>query len=113
MSRFPRRASRGDGLERRGNTHTTRRRQGFGTLALGVAYPAGRPSEDESVALVRLAAARGCTLFDAADCYCAGPGDEGYAERILGRALADAPPVVISTKGGCKRQGDGTKPASV
>ncbi|KAH8082128.1 oxidoreductase [Aureococcus anophagefferens] len=89
-------------------------RVGFGTLALGVLYPDGRPPEDAAVSIVRAALARGCTFFDTADCYCADGGDTHYAERLLARALgdADAGSVVVSTKGGNRRRGDGRESKS-
>ena len=89
-------------------------RVGFGTLALGVLYPDGRPPEDAAVAVVRAALAKGCTFFDTADCYCADGGDMHYAERLLARALgdADAGSVVVSTKGGNRRRGDGRESKS-
>ena len=87
---------------------------GFGTLALGVLYPDGRPSRGESVAMIRRALANGCTFFDTADVYCANEGELHYAERVLADALSDAPAgaCLVSTKGGCKRRGDGTESSS-
>jgi len=80
-----------------GRTGLTVSELSLGTVSLGIDYGIpvpgdfGRPSDDESIALIRHAVRRGITLIDTAPAY-------GDAERILGRALPAGSGVVIATK---------------
>jgi len=85
---------------------------GLGTLALGVCYPAERPARYVSLAIFRKAYANGIRFFDAADVYCRDQDDLHYAEKLLGDALRGLPEIVVSTKGGCRRRGDGSASTS-
>ena len=54
---------------------------GIGTLAWGVTYPRDeRPARDTLIRLVHEAMTRGVQMFDTADTYCKGAGDEHYVE---------------------------------
>ena len=68
---------------------------GFGNWTVTTGWW-GSYTEDEAIALHRAAFEAGITFFDTADAY-----GEGYAERVLGKALADVrDDVVIATKFG-------------
>jgi aryl-alcohol dehydrogenase-like predicted oxidoreductase len=68
---------------------------GFGNWTVTTGWW-GRYTEDEAVALHRAAYDAGITFFDTADAY-----GEGYAERVLGRALgAIRDDVILATKFG-------------
>jgi len=71
----------------------------------------GRPDEQRSVATVHAALEAGVTLFDTADAYHTGT-DVGHNETLIARAIAsyggDTSDVVIATKGGHLRPGDGS-----
>ena len=66
-----------------------------------------------AVATIRAALAGGCSFFDTADVYCSDHDELHYTERLLREALSTAPRrVVISTKGGCRRRGEGSESSS-
>jgi aryl-alcohol dehydrogenase-like predicted oxidoreductase len=71
----------------------------------------GRPDEQRSVATVHAALEAGVTLFDTADAYHMG-SDVGHNETLIAGAIAsyggDTTDVVIATKGGHLRPGDGS-----
>jgi len=66
----------------------------FGTWQLSPRFW-GEQSEDDAIAAMRLAFDKGINFFDTADAY----GD-GYAETVLGKAIADLPrdELIIATK---------------
>ena len=67
---------------------------GLGTMGLGGRYDRDQSRDNEHIALIRDAVALGVTLFDTAEVY----GD-GHGEELLGRAVAGVrDQVVISTK---------------
>jgi len=72
----------------------------------------GRPDESRSVATIHAALDAGITLIDTADAYHAGPGDAGHNESLIAGALAtyggDTSDVLVATKGGHVRPGDGS-----
>jgi aryl-alcohol dehydrogenase-like predicted oxidoreductase len=72
----------------------------------------GRPDEERSVATIHAALDAGITLFDTADAYHLYANDVGHNESLFARAVAsyggDASAVLIATKGGHLRPGDGT-----
>jgi aryl-alcohol dehydrogenase-like predicted oxidoreductase len=75
----------------------------------------GRPDRDRAKATIRAAITSGITLIDTADAYHAFADDRGHNEiliaevlRELGAAAAD---VVVATKGGKVRPGDGSWPS--
>src|SRR5919198_6616880 len=72
----------------------------------------GRPDEQRSIATVHAALDAGVTLIDTADAYHLTAHDLGHNETLIARALAtypgDTPEVLIATKGGHLRPGDGS-----
>lgn len=77
-------------------------RLAFGTWQLGGEW--GPTDEAQAIAAIRRAADKGVTLFDTAQGY-----GFGASEQLLAKALEDIPRdrVVIATKGGLRRTGDG------
>src|ERR1017187_9696341 len=72
----------------------------------------GRPDEDRSIRTIHAALDAGVTLIDTADAYHLKPGETGHNERLIAKALAsyggDASDVLVATKGGHVRPGDGS-----
>jgi aryl-alcohol dehydrogenase-like predicted oxidoreductase len=72
----------------------------------------GRPEEQRSIATIHAALDAGVTLIDTADAYHVNPGETGHNERLIARALAtyggDTSDVLVATKGGHIRPGDGS-----
>lgn len=72
----------------------------------------GRPDEKRSVATVHAALDAGVTLIDTADAYHWHAGEVGHNESLIARALAsyggDTSEVLVATKGGHLRPGDGS-----
>src|SRR6204780_5141422 len=72
----------------------------------------GRPEEDRSIRTIHAALDAGVTLIDTADAYHLNPGETGHNERLIAKALAsyagDASDVLVATKGGHVRAGDGS-----
>jgi aryl-alcohol dehydrogenase-like predicted oxidoreductase len=72
----------------------------------------GRPEESRSVAAVHAALDAGVTLIDTADAYHLNADDVGHNESLIARALAtyggDTSDVLVATKGGHQRPGDGS-----
>jgi len=72
----------------------------------------GRPDEDRSVATIHAALDAGVTLIDTADAYHLNAGEVGHNEELIARALrswgGDTSSVVVATKGGHLRPGDGS-----
>ena len=72
----------------------------------------GRPEEQRSIATIHAALDAGVTLIDTADAYHVEPGETGHNERLIARALAtyggDTSDVLVATKGGHIRPGDGS-----
>jgi aryl-alcohol dehydrogenase-like predicted oxidoreductase len=73
----------------------------------------GRPDdESRSIRTIHAALDAGVTLIDTADAYHLLPGETGHNERLIARALAtyggDTSTVVVATKGGHVRPGDGS-----
>jgi aryl-alcohol dehydrogenase-like predicted oxidoreductase len=72
----------------------------------------GRPDEDRSIRTIHAALDAGVTLIDTADAYHLHAGETGHNERLIARALAtyggDASDVLVATKGGHLRPGDGS-----
>jgi aryl-alcohol dehydrogenase-like predicted oxidoreductase len=72
----------------------------------------GRPEEDRSVRTIHAALDAGVTLIDTADAYHLHAGETGHNERLIARALASYPGdtsnVLVATKGGHLRPGDGS-----
>ena len=72
----------------------------------------GRPEEARSIATIHAALDAGITLIDTADAYHVGADEVGHNESLIARALAssgaDTSEVLVATKGGHLRPGDGT-----
>jgi len=72
----------------------------------------GRPDEQRSVATIHAALDAGVTLIDTADAYHLRANDVGHNESLIARAVAsyggDTSGLVIATKGGHLRPGDGS-----
>ncbi|MCW2862276.1 MAG: aldo/keto reductase [Actinoallomurus sp.] len=71
----------------------------------------GRPEETRSIATVHAALDAGVTLIDTADAYHLNAADIGHNESLIAKALAtyggDSSDVLVATKGGHLRPGDG------
>ncbi len=72
----------------------------------------GRPDEDRSIRTIHAALDAGVTFIDTADAYHLKAGEVGHNERLIARGLAtyggDTSHVLVATKGGHLRPGDGT-----
>ncbi|MCI2422349.1 aldo/keto reductase [Saccharopolyspora sp. K220] len=72
----------------------------------------GRPDEQRSIATIHEALEAGVTLIDTADAYHRDADEVGHNESLIARALAsfggDSSEVVVATKGGHLRPGDGS-----
>ncbi|NGO45286.1 aldo/keto reductase [Streptomyces ureilyticus] len=72
----------------------------------------GRPDERRSVATIHAALEAGVTLIDTADAYHRDANEVGHNESLIARAVAeysgDTSDVLIATKGGHLRPGDGS-----
>ncbi len=82
---------------------------GYGAMPLSVD---GRPGAEDAIATVHAALDAGITLIDTADAYCLSSKETGHNERLVAEALrrrvADRAGIVVATKGGHTRGGDGT-----
>jgi aryl-alcohol dehydrogenase-like predicted oxidoreductase len=71
----------------------------------------GRPDEERSIATIHAALEVGITFFDTADAYHRDAGEVGHNESLIAKAIAsydgDTSQVLIATKGGHLRPGDG------
>jgi aryl-alcohol dehydrogenase-like predicted oxidoreductase len=81
---------------------------GLGAMQLSIE---GRPDERRAVATVHAALDDGVSLIDTADAYHTYANEVGHNESLIARALAsyggDTSEVLIATKGGHLRPGDG------
>jgi aryl-alcohol dehydrogenase-like predicted oxidoreductase len=72
----------------------------------------GRPDESRSIATVHAALDAGVTLIDVADSYHIHADEVGHNESLIAKALAsyggDTSAVLVATKGGHVRPGDGS-----
>src|SRR3712207_1235255 len=72
----------------------------------------GRPDRQRAIAKIHAALDAGVTLIDAADAYHLHADEVGHSESLIAEALAayggDTSDVVIATKGGHLRPGDGS-----
>ncbi|WP_116946854.1 aldo/keto reductase [Jiangella endophytica] len=72
----------------------------------------GRPDEARSIATIHAALDAGVTFIDTADAYHLHAGEVGHNETLIATALAryggDASGVLVATKGGHLRPGDGS-----
>ncbi|MFD3469264.1 aldo/keto reductase [Streptomyces sp. NPDC058682] len=81
---------------------------GLGAMPLSIEH---RPDEQRAVATIHAALDAGVTLIDTADAYHWHADERGHNELLIARALArysgDTSNVLIATKGGRGRSGDG------
>jgi aryl-alcohol dehydrogenase-like predicted oxidoreductase len=72
----------------------------------------GRPSTEQAVTTIHAALEAGVTLIDTADAYHIGADEVGHNESLIAQALAswggDISGVLVATKGGHVRPGDGS-----
>jgi aryl-alcohol dehydrogenase-like predicted oxidoreductase len=72
----------------------------------------GRPEEARSISTIHAALDAGVTFIDTADAYHLRADDVGHNEELIAKALAtygtDASDVLVATKGGHLRPGDGS-----
>ncbi|MFF8996095.1 aldo/keto reductase [Streptomyces sp. NPDC014983] len=89
--------------------HTTVSAVGLGAMPLSIER---RPDEQRAIATIHAALDAGVTLIDTADSYHWHAGEEGHNELLVARALAryagDTSGVLVATKGGRGRPGDGS-----
>jgi aryl-alcohol dehydrogenase-like predicted oxidoreductase len=82
---------------------------GLGEMPLSIE---GRPDEAQAMATVHASLDAGVTIIDTADAYCLNTREHGHGERLVARALAtyggDTSQVLVATKGGHLRPGDGS-----
>lgn len=84
---------------------------GLGAMPMSIE---GRPDEARSIATIHAALDAGVTLIDTADAYHLHAGEVGHNESLIARALltyggpADRDQVLVATKAGHLRPGDGT-----
>jgi aryl-alcohol dehydrogenase-like predicted oxidoreductase len=81
---------------------------GLGEMPMSIE---GRPDRERSVATIHAALDLGVTLIDTADAYHVGADEVGHGETLVASALrsygADTSHVLVATKGGHLRPGDG------
>ena len=88
--------------------------KGVGAIGLGGMPMSieGRPDEQRSVAAIHAALDAGVTLIDTADAYHRDANEVGHNESLIAGALAsyggDTSNVLVATKGGHLRPGDGS-----
>lgn len=71
----------------------------------------GRPDKEQSIATIHAALDAGVTLIDTADSYHRDAGEVGHNETLIAEALrscGDTSGVLVATKGGHLRPGDGS-----
>ncbi|GGK62351.1 aldo/keto reductase [Streptomyces flaveus] len=82
---------------------------GLGAMPLSIEH---RPDEQRAIATIHAALDAGVTLIDTADSYHWHTGEDGHNELLIARALAryggDTSHLLVATKGGRGRPGDGS-----
>ena len=96
-------------MESRTIGHRTVSAVGLGGMPLSIE---GRPDRDRAIATVHAALDAGVTLIDTADAYHRDAGEVGHNEELVAEALrswgGDPSTVLVATKGGHLRPGDGS-----
>src|SRR5215470_8760904 len=98
------------------DTKTTRRIGDVEVSAIGLGGRPmsieGRPDEARSISTVHAALDAGITLIDTADAYHIHANEVGHNETLIAKALksygGDTSAVLVATKGGHLRPGDGS-----
>ena len=82
---------------------------GLGAMPMSVDE---RPSHSQAMRTIHAALDAGVTLIDTADAYCRDAADMGHNEQVVAEALrtwaGDRGTVIVATKGGHTRTGDGS-----
>jgi aryl-alcohol dehydrogenase-like predicted oxidoreductase len=82
---------------------------GLGEMPLSIE---GRPDETQALRTIHASLDAGVTIIDTADAYCLSTREHGHGERLVARALAayrgGTSNVLVATKGGHLRPGDGS-----
>jgi aryl-alcohol dehydrogenase-like predicted oxidoreductase len=82
---------------------------GLGEMPLSIE---GRPDRPQAIATIHASLDAGVTLIDTADAYSLGVQEHGHGEELVAEALASyggpTDQVVVATKGGHRRPGDGS-----
>ncbi|MFC8125586.1 aldo/keto reductase [Streptomyces sp. NPDC057302] len=95
-------------MQHRAIGNTTVSAVGLGAMPLSIEQ---RPDQERSIATIHAALDAGITLVDTADSYHWHADEQGHNELLIARALAryggDTSGVLIATKGGRGRPGDG------
>jgi aryl-alcohol dehydrogenase-like predicted oxidoreductase len=82
---------------------------GLGAMPMSIE---GRPDEERSIRTIHAALDAGVSLIDTADAYHLHTGEAGHNERLISKALrswsGDTSGVLVATKGGHLRPGDGS-----
>jgi len=82
---------------------------GLGEMPLSIE---GRPDRRQAVATIHASLDAGVTIIDTADAYSLSVQEHGHGEELVAEALAAYPgatdDVVVATKGGHRRPGDGS-----
>jgi len=82
---------------------------GLGAMPMSIE---GRPDEEQSIRTIHAALDAGIRLIDTANSYHLLAGEVGHNERLIAKALnswsGDASTVLVATKGGHLRPGDGS-----
>ncbi|MGP0032362.1 MAG: aldo/keto reductase, partial [Acidimicrobiales bacterium] len=82
---------------------------GLGEMPLSIE---GRPDEARAMATIHASLDAGVTIIDTADAYALNTAEHGHGERLVARALAtygsSTDDVLVATKGGHRRPGDGS-----
>ncbi len=82
---------------------------GLGEMPLSIE---GRPDEERALRTIHASLDAGVTIIDTADAYCLDTAEHGHGERLVAKALAayggDTSDVLVATKGGHLRPGDGS-----
>ncbi|QOR70782.1 aldo/keto reductase [Ruania alkalisoli] len=82
---------------------------GLGAMPMSIE---GRPEPERAIATINAALDAGITLIDTANSYHRDAGEEGHNEELVARALrargVSDDEVLVATKGGTQRPGDGS-----
>jgi aryl-alcohol dehydrogenase-like predicted oxidoreductase len=82
---------------------------GLGEMPLSIE---GRPDRRQAIATIHASLDAGVTIIDTADAYSLGVHEHGHGEELVAEALAayggPTDDVVVATKGGHRRPGDGS-----
>ena len=82
---------------------------GLGEMPLSIE---GRPDRTQAISTIHASLDAGVTIIDTADAYALNTEEHGHGERVVAKALAtyggSTDQVLVATKGGHRRPGDGS-----